>query len=226
MNPLIGGALIGAGSSLLGGMLGSKSQKKANQQNIDALKYGLGWKIQDAKNHGIHPLAAIGAPTTSGNAVSVGDYGVGSAGRAVGSAVGRGRENLLQKAQILESDARTRLINKQADQVELDMINSTLARNKQNGNVQQDAHGNEIVTPQTTHGLNIESDVQNIEDKYGEVISLPAGVIKAVKDAGKIVPEAHKVYKSYSKFPPVNYTYKNGKKVYDKHLRTKYQRGY
>lgn len=84
------GALIAAGSSLVGSILGKKSSdsqaKLALRQNaqqaalaaqnrkdqITFAKKGIRWKVNDAKAAGLHPLAALGAQTTSFNPVSVG----------------------------------------------------------------------------------------------------------------------------------------------------------
>ncbi|QKI28949.1 VP2 [Kummerowia striata microvirus] len=88
------GALIGAGASLLGGLMGrsdAKDQNRASRQmqkaeiarqdmwaqkNIDLQKQfaqeGLRWKVEDAKAAGIHPLYALGAQSTSFSPVSVG----------------------------------------------------------------------------------------------------------------------------------------------------------
>lgn len=60
--PLIA-AGIGAASSLLGGLFGNKSNKKA-QANADALQrefaqHGVRWRVEDAKAAGLHPLYAL-----------------------------------------------------------------------------------------------------------------------------------------------------------------------
>lgn len=76
-------ALIGAGASLLGNLLNKGSQDSYNaqqmqlaQQNIqlqkDFAQHGIQWKVEDAKAAGLHPLAALGAQTSSFSPVSVG----------------------------------------------------------------------------------------------------------------------------------------------------------
>lgn len=66
------GALISAGSSLLGGFLGKKQADKdrdraAQQVDIqrEFAQKGIQWKVADAKAAGIHPLYALGANTPS-----------------------------------------------------------------------------------------------------------------------------------------------------------------
>lgn len=69
--------LISAGANLLGGVLGQNKQDKIAKQNIqlqkDFAQHGIQWKVEDAKAAGLHPLAALGAQTSSFSPVSVGD---------------------------------------------------------------------------------------------------------------------------------------------------------
>lgn len=54
-----------AAATLASGAMSYYGAKKANEANMDTqlqmAKHGLSWRIEDAKKHGIHPLAAIGA---------------------------------------------------------------------------------------------------------------------------------------------------------------------
>lgn len=88
------GNLIGAGASLLGGILGQNSQRKMAKQNIqlqkDFAQQGIQWKVADAKAAGIHPLYALGAQTHSFAPVSIGDSlspAIANAGQDIGRAV-------------------------------------------------------------------------------------------------------------------------------------------
>ena len=78
------GALIGAGASLLGGLMNRQSQKDANEANMqNALRQealqkefaqsGIQWKVEDARKAGVHPLYALGANTISYSPSSVGN---------------------------------------------------------------------------------------------------------------------------------------------------------
>lgn len=80
-------ALIGAGASIIGGLIASKKSEKAvnrtnatqmqvADRNIELQKQfareGIQWRVEDAKKAGIHPLAALGAQTHSFSPVAVG----------------------------------------------------------------------------------------------------------------------------------------------------------
>jgi len=96
-------AIIGAGASLLGGLLSNKANEKANAQaQENALRQealqkefaqsGIQWKVGDAKAAGIHPLYALGANTVSYSPSTVGatpnnfDF-LGDVGQNVGRAI-------------------------------------------------------------------------------------------------------------------------------------------
>lgn len=105
------GALLSAGTSLLGGLLGNSSAKKqakaqarAQEQEYKRQKEfaqtGIQWKVQDATKAGIHPLYALGANTVSYAPQSVGggpaDYmpeALASAGQNIGRAIDSGRSS-------------------------------------------------------------------------------------------------------------------------------------
>lgn len=80
-------ALISAGANLLGNLFNVSSTKDNNAANIQAqqamnaqnialqkefAQHGIGWKVADAKAAGLHPLAALGAQTSSFSPLSLG----------------------------------------------------------------------------------------------------------------------------------------------------------
>lgn len=81
MDPIIGGALISAGSSLLGGLFGDSAAKKQAKLQKEFAQNGIRWRVADAKAAGIHPLYALGAQVTPYSPVSVGDGGFAQAGQ-------------------------------------------------------------------------------------------------------------------------------------------------
>lgn len=125
------GSLIGAGASLIGGIMG-KDSAEDNAARQAALqkqfaKEGIQWKVEDAKKAGVHPLYALGASTHSYSPVSISDplpSAIAEAGNTVGrgvhasmNAADRGGAAVLQKLAI----DRARLQN---DQLRLDLIAS------------------------------------------------------------------------------------------------------
>lgn len=91
------GPLISAGASLLGGAQSRASNDAANrmnyemaQQNLafqrEAAQHGISWKVADARNAGLAPLAALGAQTFNPSPVSVGAIGDSSFGTGIASA--------------------------------------------------------------------------------------------------------------------------------------------
>lgn len=120
MDPLIGSALIGAGSSLLGGLFGKKSADKAAKLNAaqnerafqfadDQFRTSIQTRVKDAKAAGIHPLYAIGAPgssvgfsTTPAESGSALGEGLSRAGQAAASAIA-GRRMATLNERLVES---------------------------------------------------------------------------------------------------------------------------
>lgn len=117
------GPLISAGASLAGGLLNSRAQQKANdanalmaQENIKLQKefatHGIRWKVDDAREAGIHPLYALGAQTTSFSPVSVGavpSTGLGSGLAAAGQDLSRAFNATRTAPERLEATAASRL---------------------------------------------------------------------------------------------------------------------
>lgn len=97
------GDLISAGISLFQGDQNRKAQEEINRQQMQLARenmaqqrefaqQGIRWKVDDAKAAGLHPLAALGAQTTSFSPVSVGDMSapsldLGSMGQNIGRAI-------------------------------------------------------------------------------------------------------------------------------------------
>ncbi|UDN67573.1 DNA pilot protein [robinz microvirus RP_56] len=91
------GALIAAGASLAGAYLSSKSQKETSQQSMQQsyelqkkmIGEGFHEKVKAAKEAGISPLYALGAPTTSFAPSSIGTSGIGPGVADAGQHIGR-----------------------------------------------------------------------------------------------------------------------------------------
>lgn len=125
MDPIIGGALIGAGASLAGGGLASASNKKEGKRQWRRTKVlnqnQIQWRVKDAQAAGIHPLAALGM-SPIGNAMSSTGSVMGDALQNAGSQIGQGVAQYGQAKQArrlnalaeTESAARTNLLVAQA----------------------------------------------------------------------------------------------------------------
>lgn len=89
----IAGDLIGAGSSLLGGLLGSSSNRSLNSDNLansrEFAQSGIQWRVQDAKKAGVSPYAALGLPLGQGPSMSIGDNSLASGIADMGQSLGR-----------------------------------------------------------------------------------------------------------------------------------------
>lgn len=86
------GSIISGIGSVVGGLLGRDATRRANEQQMESLRHGVQWRVEDAKRAGIHPLAALGANLQSFSPVSVGDplgEGLARASQDIGAAVNR-----------------------------------------------------------------------------------------------------------------------------------------
>lgn len=194
------GNIIGAIGSIAGGFLGNKAQEKANRQNLkwakDQAQNRIKWTVQDAKRSGIHPLAALGAnvPTTSPGIVGATSFGDGVAagaaqlGNAFNKSEAQELENLqkdLIRSQIRQSDsvtsvnvARSRSIlgAMRSGATNVDGVKATLPA--------KDFTSAMVMGHRVDPAFTM-SDAQVLEDRYGEAISIPAGVAIAASDLWK-----------------------------------------
>jgi len=111
------GALIGAGSSLLGGFLAGKARKKEYKRQVQFAQNGIQWKAADAEKAGISKYYALGANTASYAPQSVGgdSSGVASAGAELGRAVAATQTQDQRQGGIAHSLAKTQLEGLQID---------------------------------------------------------------------------------------------------------------
>lgn len=105
------GALISAGSSLLGGLLGKDSAEDAAKRNAalqrEFAQNSLQWKAEDARKAGIHPVYAMGAPTYTPSSVFSGDNSFGAGIASAGQDVGRAIDATRTAPQRLDAVSRT-----------------------------------------------------------------------------------------------------------------------
>lgn len=203
MDPIVTGSLIGAGSSLLGGALGSSSADKLNKKNIKLQKkfaqQGVRWRVADAKAAGIHPLAALGLTGSSYSPAfqtdPMGDA-LAQAGQTIGTGVRENRISPVERSIIRKNNAEADFANAQA-------ALSLQARANQNQN--SPVSSVSVAEPENTHlRLNEHtvvpvskiSDAEAFENRYGDIAQEAAGLVILGSDlAGNLVPEqwAHDV---------------------------------
>lgn len=75
--------------NMAAGVLGSMDKNKDRKMQKEFAQSGIQWKVEDAKKAGIHPLAALGAQTTSYSPVSVGGPSIASSLASAGSDISR-----------------------------------------------------------------------------------------------------------------------------------------
>lgn len=107
--------LISAGSSLLGGSMDAKEARDNRATQVALAKHSIKIRTDDAKNSGIHPLYALGAPTMSTNSFTSGmGSAVADAGSKLGRAISNDYEKTLQKKNLENIQADINLKNAQA----------------------------------------------------------------------------------------------------------------
>lgn len=119
----IAGALIAAGGQLLGGLLGmGGGSNGAIKMHNQTLKKSIQYRAQDARQAGIHPLAALGAgwpnytPTQSSGQEGIGNA-VGNAASIIGDLLAQTGEKDKSDAETARTIAETRLIEAQVNSI-------------------------------------------------------------------------------------------------------------
>lgn len=133
------GSLIAGGASLLGGLLGRDDASDAAAKNARMQKefaqQGIRWKVADAKAAGIHPLAALGAQTTSFAPVNVGAGSHIATGlSSMGQDISRGIEATRTNSERMDAYTKTiQDLNIQRMGLENDLLSSQIAKIHQAG---------------------------------------------------------------------------------------------
>lgn len=194
MDPI--SAAISAGGSLLGSILGGRSTDKANKMQMALAKHGITYRVRDAQDAGIHPLYAIGAPSIS-SSFQASDYsGVARAAEHVASSRSS-LDNEIKKAQLEQIKAQTRKINSDAVATSVIASKNMADANRVRGigsprsvtlagheAASADERVHNVVMPFGKKVIPVRgrTSVNTLEDYYGDLVSLPAGVASAVED--------------------------------------------
>lgn len=190
---MVWGDLIAAGGSLLGGLLGAASNKKANEQNAalqrEFAQNGIRWKVADAKAAGLHPLAALGVNTLSASPSYVGDTSMANAvsnmGQDIGRAVNSTRTNKERADKFAEMQMRSMELDLQNKELNNQLISSEIARVRDN-------------TPPTPSGTLPNRDLAGQQPEIVEDMVLhPLNRVKSADDPAK--EAGHLTEYTYSK---------------------------
>lgn len=138
------GSILGAGTAILGGILGSKSKNKATAAQKDVAmqeleyqkelhKNQIQWRVEDAKKAGLHPLAALGLSSASYSPVSSSidssgtDYSwIGDVGQNLNRSIMAGKTEKERK-QALDRQAEIDNVNLRKAYAEADLAETTAA---------------------------------------------------------------------------------------------------
>lgn len=221
------GDLINAGASLINGWMNRNDQQRNAEAQMAMQKEfaqsGIQWKVNDAKAAGIHPLAALGAQTSSYSPQTIGETSFGDMGQSLGRAAKAAMSKEDRQAEELKSLSveRARLDN---DLVR-SQINASRAAttSRASGAIgpampKMTVDGDPIKTddikqkPSTAPaveklrvgGLPVRtnpymSDAQDIEDRYGEAVSdYVVGPLNTIGDGAYTVYRKFKDNQGYA----------------------------
>lgn len=151
-------ALIAAGSSLIGGLLGSREKSKDRAAQKEFATHGVRWKVADAKAAGLHPLAALGAQTSSFSPVSVGGSSLSSGFAAAGQDIARAVDATRTQGEKVSAYAKTiQDLNVQRMGLENELLSSQIAKVRQAGTPPPFPSTNDpyLIEGQTSSGINV-----------------------------------------------------------------------
>lgn len=113
-----GGELIAPIGTVVDRIFGDENREADRELQRDFARHGLRWRVEDAKEAGVHPLAALGLPLHGGQPVSVGDQDTFSKmGQDISRAVDAGSTSVERE--------QLRLLRLQGDHQ--DLVNKDLA---------------------------------------------------------------------------------------------------
>lgn len=184
---LPGGASLG-----VSGIGGGKKSHSKRPYNFARWQMGnqIQYRVKDAKAAGLHPLAALGI-TPAGSPPHV----VGSGGPSLSGSTSFKALSPAEAASVRQSNAQTRLINKQADLVETQIQDSVAARGRQKTMIHQDKpvaeaeHSGYIVPGGGVLKTGRSAGAQDWEDRYWEFGGAIGALMNIGGDAVGLVPD-------------------------------------
>lgn len=114
-----GGGILG---SVIGGLMSRDTMREANEANYQMAKEfaqnSIKWKVNDARNAGIHPLAALGVNASYAPSAMASSSDYTNLGANVGSKLGQATADALAQLSIAKAEAEVRKTNAEANAIE------------------------------------------------------------------------------------------------------------
>lgn len=189
MDPFVAGSLIGAGSSLFGGIVGAINQDRAQKQEYERQKEfaqnSIGWRVADAKRSGLHPLAAIGMNSTSYTPLSTaGDplqEGLTNAGQAIQSGIADRQAQMLQMKQL---DLQNKKV--QAEIAYLNRLGQSPSNTASQDNKSKPVTQKKISPPANLNANKVVNEKGKTDNNFTSIIENYQGYYKAYGSANKM----------------------------------------
>ena len=223
----LAGGLASAAASLYGGSKARKAQKKANAANLamqlDMAKNAIRYKVQDAKNAGVHPLFALGAstqsftpsqqPVTDGSQYSQAGQAIQGALDSYASRKERDKALALERSQMtlemMKSLADARKTSAEADYWLSQAAASDDMRSQARNNITQDTKAqSEYDTGVGGVPLGKYQQVKQLESEYGQEGADAVGLARLFKELtltfgwNLIVTGKHHLHQCHIHFGP------------------------
>lgn len=190
-------SILGAVASVAGGLIGSSDAKKANKQQMDLAKNSIKYRVQDAKNSGIHPLYALGAPTLS-SSMQTNPMGqaVANAGSEIGKTMISAYEKEIQELNLQNARAdltakklrNADFIKQSIDNSRMAKINATLGANADAKDVMEFGGGVKVKPRYTPASKG--------EDYFGET-GIPYTIWNTLDHLAEDAPKAREAIEAY-----------------------------
>jgi len=199
-------SIAGAIASVAGGLISSSRARKENNKQYDLARNSIKYRVEDAKNAGVHPLYALSAPTMS-SSVQTDQMGqaVADAGSEIGQAETTAYERELQNLNL--ENAKADLMGKKlrnADFVKQSLQNSHLAKINSALKANQDAKDTLSLGKGVTLKKRL-SPASEVEDYLGET-GIPYSIWNTIDHLMEDAPKAMETLELIGKRKSQEYT--------------------
>lgn len=201
------GPILDRGVNAIGNAIFGDPADKERKLQVAFAKNAIQWKTADALKAGVHPLYALGAPTTSYSPVSVGGGGysdVSSMGQDIGRAVGAG---IPREGQLSAFDSAVQELTLKKFGLENELLASQIARMNQDTlskpaipSVTLPSGAGRVVPGQS-------SKAQVVQDEYGDIVENGYGLWRLLNDLGKGMVGPGRGVKPKGPALPTSYNY-------------------